>query len=316
MKIVVLDGFTLNPGDLSWDGLHALGACEVYDHSTSREALARAANADLLLTNKCVISGAMMGELPKLKYIGVSATGFNVVDVEAAAEHGIPVANVRTYGTDSVAQMVFAHILNLTQRVAHHAETTREGRWGKSRDFCYWDTPLRELAGLTLGLVGFGRIARATARIGRAFGMTVVVHTRTPSAEATDVVFCELNELFARSDVVSLHCPLTPQTEGMVNAERLASMKPTAFLVNTSRGPLIDEPALLEALKGGRIAGAGLDVLATEPPVDGNSLQNAPNCFVTPHIAWATRAARSRLLDSVVENMKAFLSGSPTNIVN
>jgi glycerate dehydrogenase len=269
----------------------------------------------MLLTNKSAISRELIEKLPDLKYIGVLATGFNVVDVEAARERDIPVSNVPTYGTDSVAQMVFAHVLNLTQQVAYHAQTTRDGRWGTARDFCYWDFPLIELAGLTLGIVGFGRIGRATARVGRGFGMKVIAHETQPVTD-DDIEICELDELFARSDVISLHCPLTPETDRMVNADRLAMMKPTAFLINTSRGPLVDEAALLEALKDGTIAGAGLDVLAVEPPLDGNPLQNARNCFVTPHIAWATRAARSRLLDTVVENMKAFIAGPPTNVVN
>lgn len=315
MKIVVLDGFTLNPGDLSWDGLHEIGDCEVYEHSTPAEAATRADGADMLLTNKCVLSRELIESLDELKYIGVSATGYNVVDVDAARERSIPVTNVPTYGTESVAQMVFAHILNLSQHVGHHAATTAGGRWGEARDFCYWDFPLIELSGLTLGIVGYGRIGRATARIGRAFGMKVMVHAPRPGDEP-DVTFCDLDELFSSSDVVSLHCPLTPATEGLVNRERLGLMKSTAFLINTSRGPLVDETALLDALNNDAIAGAGLDVLSTEPPVNGNPLQNAPNCFVTPHIAWATRAARSRLLETVVENMKSFIAGSAANVVN
>ena len=317
MKIVVLDGFTLNPGDLSWEPLKVLGDCEVYDRTRTEEVLPRAADAEVVLTNKTVLSGEQIRSLPKLKYIGVLATGYNIVDVACARERSIPVTNVPAYGTKSVAQMTLALLLELTQHVGHHAQTVREGRWTKSPDFCYWDQSLVELDGLTMGLVGYGRIGRAVGELAAAFGMNVAVSGRTNAGAAgAGVAVLDLDALFARSDVVSLHCPLTPETKHLVNRERLARMKPTAFLLNTSRGPLVDELALAEALNNRRIAGAGLDVLAVEPPHDGNPLFQAKNCYVTPHIAWATRAARARLMDTAVGNVRAFLNGQPRNVVN
>jgi len=277
----------------------------------------RARDAQIVLTNKVALGREQIDQLAELQYIGVLATGYNIVDTEAARERGIPVTNVPTYGTDSVAQMVFAHLLNLTQRVAHHGRTVAQGRWSASEDFCYWDYPLVELAGLTMGIVGFGRIGRATARLAAAFGMRVVAHdVVTPSDVPEDVEIVELDDLFRVSDAVSLHCPLTPDTQELVDRDRLALMKKTAFLINTSRGPLIDQQALAEALDSDRLAGAGLDVLTVEPPEPGNPLLAAKNCVITPHIAWATRAARSRLLNTVVSNVKAFLEGRPENVVN
>ena len=317
MHIVVLDGYTLNPGDLSWGELEKLGDCTVHDRTPPEDLVDRACAAEIVLTNKVVLSRDIIARLPRLHYVGVLATGYDVVDVAAARERGIPVANVPTYGTASVAQMAFAHLLNLTQHVAHHARTVRDGRWTASPDFCYWDYPLVELAGLTMGIVGFGRIGQTTARLALAFGMQVLYHdvlAPDPSPEGCRRV--DLDELFRESDVISLHCPLTPQTRALVNAERLSTMKPSAFLINTSRGPLIDEAALIDALNAGRIAGAGLDVLAAEPPDAGNPLYRAKNCFITPHIAWATRAARARLLDVAVRNVAAFLRGRPENVVN
>jgi len=317
MKIVVLDSYTLNPGDLSWGGLETLGECAVYDRTAPQDMVDRAGEAEIILTNKTILSADIIGRLTKLRYIGVLATGYNVVDVEAAGERGIPVTNVPSYGTMSVAQMVFAHLLNLTQHVAHHAQTVRDGRWASCPDFCYWDMPLLELAGLTLGIVGFGRIGRAVAALARAFGMKVIVHDVIVPAEMPDGCrMVELEEAFREADVLSLHCPLTPRTQKLVNAERLALMKPTAFLINTSRGPLIDEPALAEALNAGRLAGAGLDVLSTEPPAADNPLLTAENCYITPHIAWATRSARERLLNIAIDNVAAFIAGRPQNVVN
>lgn len=312
MKIVVLDGGTLNPGDLSWNGLTSLGVCEIHDRSTPEEVVARATGADALFVNKVAITREVLDRLPGLRYIGVLATGYNVVDVEAARERGVTVANVPEYGTDSVAQMVFAHILNLTQRVAEHAESVRRGDWSRSSDFCYWRFPLVELSGRVLGIVGCGRIGQRVAAIGRAFGMTVVGHSRRP---APDMTMLPLDNLFARSDVVSLHCPLTEETRGLVDARRLSLMKPTAFLVNTGRGALIDEAALAEALRAGRLAGAGLDVATREPPAPDHPLPAAPNCYLTPHIAWATLDARRRLLETAVDNLRAFLAGHPVNRV-
>jgi glycerate dehydrogenase len=321
MKIVVLDGYTLNPGDLSWEALEALGDFSVYDRTSQEELVERAGEAEIVLTNKVVLDRKVLGRLPKLKYIGVLATGFNVVDVEAARERGIPVTNVPAYSTASVAQMVFALLLELTVHVGHHAHLTRWGHWSESKDFCFWDRPLVELDGLSMGVVGFGAIGRRVAQTAKAFGMNVLVHTAHPenyrqAPEAAGVRFVGLDELFSESDVVSLHCPLTPETKGMVDARRLALMKPTAYLINTGRGPLIDEEALAAALKGKKLAGAGLDVLSSEPPPGNNPLLTAPNCFVTPHIAWATKAARERLMATVVANVRAFMDSKPQNVVN
>jgi len=308
MNIVVLDGYTLNPGDLSWDALRELGSCEIYDRSAPDEIVPRSTSAEIVLTNKVKLNGEYISSVPTLKYIGVTATGYNIVDVAAARERKVIVTNVPTYGTQSVAQMTFALLLELTQHVGHHAQTVREGRWTRSPDFCYWDYPLIELDGLTLGIIGFGRIGKMVGQLAEAFGMKVLTYSRKQPV-------AEMETLFRRSDIISLHCPLTPQTEHLVNEKRLAWMKPTAFLLNTSRGPLIDESALAKALNEGRIAGAGLDVLAVEPPTADNPLLRAKNCLITPHIAWATRAARSRLMEAVVENVRAYLTGESKNVV-
>ena len=317
MKIVVLDGYTLNPGDLSWDALEALGETTIHEYSAADEVVSNAQGADIIMPNKAVISREVIEQLPDLKYIGVQATGFNVIDLEAASEKKIVVTNIPTYGTPSVGQMVFAHLLNLTQRVAHHAETVKEGRWTSCRDFCYWDFPLTELMGLTMGIVGYGRIGQRTGDIARAFGMKVLAHDEyIKPADFPNAEFVSVDEIFKRSDAISLHCPLTPETDKLANAERLALMKPTAYLINTSRGPLVDDQALADALNAGTLAGAGLDVLSVEPPPMDNPLITAKNCFITPHIAWATRSARSRLLNTLVENAKAWIDGKPQNVVN
>ena len=316
-RIVVLDGFALNPGDLSWKPLAALGELKVYDRTSNEKVLERARNAQLVLTNKTLLMRYTLESLPELKYIGVMATGCNVVDLQAARRRSITVTNVPEYGTSSVAQMVFAHVLNLCLHVAEHGQSVSQGAWAKSPDFCYWDFPLIELAGLTMGIVGYGRIGRAVARLASAFGMHVLVNDiAMPADPGDDIKPVELDTLFRLSDIVSLHRPLTPQTEKLVSRERLKLMKPSAFLINTSRGPLVDEQALAEALNNKRIAGAGLDVLEQEPPAAENPLFTAPNCYITPHIAWATASARERLMRIVVENVKAFLSGSPQNIVS
>ncbi|NOZ07023.1 MAG: D-2-hydroxyacid dehydrogenase [Chloroflexi bacterium] len=317
MKIVVLDGYTLNPGDLSWDGLFSLGPCQIYSRTTQEDVIPRAQDAGILLTNKTRLSGKTIAQLPALRYIGVLATGFDIVDVVAAKEQGIPVTNVPAYSTQSVAQMVFAHTLNLTQHVAQHAGSVTRGDWAAAKDFCYWESPLIELAGLTMGVVGFGQIGRTVAGLARAFGMEVVFSARTPPATPpAGTTPLPLDELLRTSDVVSLHVPLTTETAQMINAGRLALMKPSAFLINTARGALIDEQALADALNSAAIAGAGLDVLVEEPPGPDHPLLHARNCFVTPHIAWATRAARARLLDVAVDNIAAFLRGAPQNVVN
>lgn len=316
MKIVVLDGYALNPGDLSWTGMEALGELTVYERTSPSEVLERSAGAEVLITNKTVITAEQMAALPQLKYIGVLATGYNVVDIDEARNRGIVVTNIPAYSTASVAQMVFAHVLNITQRVGYYATENANGRWTNSVDFCYWDTDLVELDGKKMGIVGLGNIGRATARIAQAFGMEVLVVTsKEQSALPEGMKKVTLDELFAQSDVVSLHCPLTPDTKEMVNAARLQTMKPSAILINTGRGPLVNEQDLADALNGGRIAAAGLDVLSVEPSVTGNPLLGARNCFITPHIAWATKEARIRLMDIAVNNLKSYQEGIIINNV-
>ncbi len=315
MHIVVLDGFTLNPGDLDWNELQALGSCNIYERTSPGQLLERAAKAHALLTNKTVITKVQLEKLPDLRYIGVLATGTNVVDIPAASARGIVVTNVPAYGTASVAQATMALLLELTPHAGHHSRTVRDGRWSKNPDWCYWDYPLVELAGLTMGIVGFGRIGAAVAKLAAAFGMKILACTPNPRRLPGWVGKAELDELFRSSDVVSLHCPLTPETRNLVNTERLALMKPTAFLLNTSRGGLVDEQALALALNTGKLAGAALDVLTTEPPPMNHPLFAARNCLITPHQAWATRAARIRLMKTAVENLGAFTNGRPRNVV-
>ena len=316
MKIIVLDGYGLNPGDLTWKGFEELGELTVYDRTFPSELLERAAGAEALVTNKTLITSENMDALPDLKYIGVLATGYNVVDIDAAKARGIVVTNIPAYSTASVAQMVFAHILNITQRVGYYADENKQGRWTKNADFCYWDTHLVELQGKKMGIVGFGNIGQATARIAQAFGMEVCVYSSKPQfALPSGIKKMELDELFGECDVVSLHCPLTPDTKEMVNAERLSKMKPNAILINTGRGPLINERDLADALNEGKIAAAGLDVLSVEPSVEGNPLLGARNCFITPHIAWATLEARTRLMEIAVQNLKSYQKGQIVNNV-
>jgi glycerate dehydrogenase len=315
-KIVVVDGYCLNPGDLSWRRLEELGSCTIYERTPPNQLIERTAAAEILLTNKATLSRDTISALPQLKYIGVTATGYNIVDVEAAGERGVVVTNVPTYGTASVAQMVFAHILNLTQRVADHAASVRDGEWANSADWCFWNFPLLELDGLTMGIVGYGRIGRATAQLARAFGMQVIAYNRSPIDPSNPVRSVDLNTVFRESDVVSLHCPLTPETRHLISRERLALMKSTALLINTSRGPLVDEAALADALNHGTLAGAGLDVMEIEPPANRNPLYSAKNCYITPHIAWATQASRQRLLDTAIDNVAKYLQGTPQNVVN
>ena len=314
MKIVVLDGYGLNPGDLSWNGMNALGELTVYDRTSPSEMLERSQGAEVLITNKTLITADNMAELPELKYIGVLATGYNVVDIDAAKARGIVVTNIPAYSTASVAQMVFAHVLNITQRVGYYADENTKGRWTDSVDFCYWDTNLVELDGKKMGIVGYGNIGKATARIALAFGMEVLAYTSKEQKDLPQgVKKVTLDELFVESDVISLHCPLTPDTKELVNAKRLSMMKSSAILINTGRGPLVNEQDLANALNEGRIAGAGLDVLSVEPSVAGNPLLSAKNCFITPHIAWATKEARTRLMDIAVNNLKSYQEG---NIIN
>ncbi len=310
MNIVILDGYTLNPGDLSWEPLQALGHCDIYDRTPAEAVVQRAAHAEIVFTNKTLLYRSEIFQLPKLQYIGVLATGYNVVDVQVARERQIVVTNVPAYGTPSVAQMVFALLLELTQQVGLHALGVRRGRWSNQANFCYWDKPMIALENLTMGIVGLGAIGQQVAKLAQAFGMQVLACQRTPVAGNVD-----LESLFQQSDVISLHCPLTPETQHLVNAQRLALMKPSAFLINTSRGPLVDEEALAHALRSGQIAGAGLDVLTVEPPKIDNPLFKLENCFITPHIAWATQTARQTLLDIAVANLQAFLKGEPQNVV-
>lgn len=316
MNICVLDSFTLNPGDLSWDELQQLGSCEIHDRTPAHEIIARATNADIVLTNKAPLARETIVALSKLKYIGVLATGTNVVDLITARERNIPVTNIPTYGSRSVAQATIALLLELTNRIGHHAQRVRDGAWTRATDWCFWDSPLVELDGLTLGIVGYGRIGAAVADLAHALGMNIIAYSPSQKPAPLFVKFVDLETVLRASDVISLHCPLTPQTQKLVNAERLATMKPSAFLLNTSRGPLVDEAALAEALNSGRLAGAGLDVLSVEPPPANNPLLQAKNCVITPHNAWGTRAARFRLMKIALENVRAFLNGKPQNVVN
>ena len=310
--IVILDGFTANPGDISWAAIEALGNCKIYDRTGEADVVARAADADIVLTNKTLITQKSLAALPRLRYIGVLATGYNTVDVQAAQQRGILVCNVPEYSTPNVTQAVFALLLELTNRTGHHSQTVHEGRWSASPDFCYWDGELVELAGRTLGIVGYGRIGKAVAAVGRAFGMQILAHRRSAS---DDPQFVSLDRLLSESDVVSLHCPLVPDTKELINAAKLAQMKPSAFLINTARGALIHEPDLAAALNTERIAGAGLDVLSVEPPLASNPLLSARNCVLTPHVAWATRNARLRLLEVTAANIRSYLLNRPQNVI-
>ncbi|MCF6333349.1 MAG: D-2-hydroxyacid dehydrogenase [Draconibacterium sp.] len=316
MKIVVLDGYALNPGDLSWEGIEKLGDCTVYNRTLPELTVERAKNADAVTTNKVVFDRKLISELPKLKYIGVLATGFNVVDVVAAKEAGIVVTNIPTYSTDSVAQMVFSHILNFAQNVSVHANSVSRGDWIKSIDFSYWKTPQIELVGKTMGIIGFGQIGQAVAKIGLAFGMKIIFNNRSKKETDLDANQVELNELLSESDFISINCPLTNENSGFINKNTIEKMKSTAFLVNTGRGLLINEQDLADALNSEKIAGAGLDVLSLEPATENNPLPKAKNCFITPHIAWATIEARARLMNIATQNIKAFLDGNPQNVVS
>lgn len=318
MKIVVLDGNTLNPGDLSWEELEKLGEVTIYDRTPGDKIIERAKEAQVIITNKTPITKAIIDALPEIKYIGVLATGYNVVDFNYAKAKGIPVTNIPTYGTTAVSQHAFALILELCHHVQEHSTAVRRGDWTKSTDFCFWNYPLIELAGKTIGIIGFGRIGQKTADIATAFGMNVVAFDMYKSDQSfrNNFKWSEIDELLSQSDFVSLHCPLLPETEGIINKVSLKMMKKSAFLINTSRGPLVVEQDLAEALNDGIIAGAGLDVLSIEPPNSSNPLLNAKNCLLTPHIAWAAKESRSRLMNTAVENVKAYLSGKPQNVIN
>lgn len=316
MKIVILDSYSANPGDLSWEALENLGQLTAYDRTKPSETVARAAEADIVLTNKVVISKEVIAQLPQLKYIGVLATGYNVVDVEAAHARGIVVTNVPAYSTESVAQMVFAHLLTVTNRTEHYAIQNRSGRWTANPDFCYWDFPHQELAGKTFGIVGLGHIGQRVAQIAQAFAMKVKALTsKAPETLPAGIEKATIEELLATSDVLSLHCPLTDSTRHMINAAALQQMKPSAILINTGRGPLIDDQAVADALAEGRLAAFCADVLTEEPPKADNPLLGQPNAFITPHIAWASTEARIRLLRVATDNVQAFLNGAPVNMV-
>jgi glycerate dehydrogenase len=316
LKIVILDGFALNPGDLSWDSMKNLGECTFYDRTSPAEVFERAIGADALITNKVVISKALIDQLPQLKYIGVTATGYNVVDIQAAVERKITVTNIPAYSTDSVAQLVFSHILNVANRVELHATSVRNGDWTKSPDFSYSKSAQVELAGKTLGIVGYGQIGQKVAEIGKAFGMKVIFQNRSVKTDLpSGVTQKSLTEVFTESDFISLNCPLTAENKEFVNSALLSKMKSTSVLINTGRGGLISEQNLAEALNSGQIAAACLDVLSTEPPAGDNPLITAKNCFITPHIAWATFEARQRLLSITVDNLRSFIAGTQKNVI-
>lgn len=316
-NIVILDGFTVNPGDLSWDAFKEMGNLIVYDRTAPGEVVERAADADIVLTNKVVLDRTVIESLPRLKYIGVLATGYNVVDLQAAASRGVMVTNIPAYSSDSVAQMTFAHILNITNRVEHYAQLNANGRWTVNPDFCYWDTPLTELSGKVLGIVGLGNIGSKVARIARDFGMDVFALTSKDSASLPEgIQKTTLDGLLAVSDVITLHCPLNDNTKQLICAETIAKMKQGTIVINTGRGPLVNENDVAEALCSGQLGGYGADVLFSEPPTPDNPLLQAPNAYITPHIAWATTEARIRLVEAAAKNVKAFLGGAPINVVN
>lgn len=317
MKIVILDAYVTNPGDLEWGNLDELGQCVMYDRTSRDQILERCKDADVVLTNKVPFKRETLEALPNLKYIGVMATGYNIIDTVAAKETGVVVTNIPAYSTNSVAQMVFAHILNITLHVQKHSDEVHSGKWSRNSDFCFWSTPLIELHGQTIGIIGLGSIGMAVARIALGFGMKVIAYTSKAQMQLPkEIKKVELNELFEQSDILSLHAPLTDDTRNIVNAKTLALMKPTGIIINTSRGPLINEDDLAEALKNKTIYAAGIDVMSQEPPKADNPLLGVENCFITPHIAWASLAARKRLMEILIDNLKAFIDGKPINRVN
>lgn len=317
MKIVVLDGYTENPGDLSWAPLEALGETVIYDRTPAGKTVERIGDAEAVLTNKTVLADEIMAACPKLTYIGVLATGYNVVDTEAAKRRGITVTNIPTYGTDTVGQFAIALLLEICHRIGCHDKTVHEGRWESSVDWCYWDYPLLELAGKTMGIIGFGRIGQVTGRIAKALGMRVLACDSCPCESGRALAeYVSLDELLAEADVISLHCPLTSETKGLINKERIEKMKDGVILINNSRGPLVEEQDLADALNSGKVYAAGLDVVSTEPIRSDNPLLRAKNCIITPHISWASRESRQRLMDIAVENLRQFMNGTPVHVVN
>lgn len=319
MKSVILDGYTINPGDLSWDGLRSFGELTVYDRTEKEEDIivSRIGDAEAVFTSKVPITEGVLQRCPNIRFVSTLATGYNVIDTAACRKRGIPVCNVPAYGTAAVAQAAFALLLELCVGAGHHSRAVHEGRWNSCRDFCFWDRPIVELSGKTMGIIGFGSIGKAVGRIARAFGMEVLATGSRPTEEGRAIAaYVTLEELLANADVISLHCPLFPETEKIINRETIAKMKDGVLLLNTGRGPLVDEQALAEALESGKVGGAGLDVLAAEPPTDANPLLHAPNCVITPHLAWASLEARGRLIDITCENLRQFLAGTPINVVN
>lgn len=318
MKIVILDAYTSNPGDLSWEKFEQLGEIYVYERTARDEILERCKDADIILNNKVILDREILEQLPRLKYIGILATGYNIVDIKAATELGITVCNVPTYSTRAVAQLTFALILEFYNHVAAHDEAVHSGEWSSCKDFCFQKTPLLELSGKTLGIVGFGKIGQEVAKIADALGMNILCAVRSPKPKPSfeNFKFVSLDELAEMSDIISFHCPLTKETQGLVNAEFISKMKSNAIIINTARGPIIDEKALATALDSGKIAGAAVDVLSCEPPKNDNPLLSCKNCIITPHIAWAGFETRERLLDAVYKNLKAFLDGNAINVVN
>lgn len=318
MKIINLDASALNPGDLSWDVLNQFGEVTLYQKTESEdEAIRRIGDHEIVLVNKVPITETLLAACPNIQLICVQATGYNIVDIAACARRGIPVCNVPDYGTAAVAQFTLALMLELCHRIGYHDTAVHEGKWCRSKSFCFWDTPQMELGGKTLGIIGFGRIGQAVAKLAQAFGMRVIAHSRRKTREGCQIApYVDLNTLLRESDFISLHCPLTPENTGMVNAEFLNSMKGGSFLINTARGGLLDEQAVADALRSGKLAGAAVDVVTEEPMKEYNPLLTAPNCIITPHIAWAPRESRQRLLDCCVDNIRAFLAGNPQNVVN
>ncbi|MDR1971981.1 MAG: D-2-hydroxyacid dehydrogenase [Treponema sp.] len=320
MKIVILDGYTENPGDLSWEGFEKLGELTVYDRSSltgSLESISRIGNADVVITNKTPITAELIAACPSIRYIGLLATGYNVVDLGAAKARGITVCNIPAYGTDAVGQFAIALLLEICHHIGHHDKAVKQGRWEKSADWCFWDFPLIELAGKTMGIIGFGRIGQTTGRIAKAMNMRVIAHDANPNAAGKSIAdYVNLDELFSRSHVIALHCPLFPETQGIINKTTIAKMRDGVIILNNSRGPLVVEQDLADALNSGKVYAAGLDVVSTEPIRGDNPLLRAKNCIITPHISWAPKESRGRLMDIAVENLAAFIRGSPVNVVN
>lgn len=320
MKIVILDGYTENPGDLSWDELGKLGELTVYDRTSltdEQESIDRIGDAEIVFTNKTPITRAILDACPSIRFIAVLATGYNVVDVAYAKEKGIPVSNVPAYGTDAVAQFAIALLLEVCHHIGHHDKAVKEGRWESNPDFCFWDYPLIELTGKTMGIVGFGRIGQGTGRIAKALGMKVIAHDLYESEQGKEIAtYVTMDELFAQADVISLHCNLTPENTGLINKENIARMKDGVILINNSRGQLVNEQDLTDALNSGKVAAAGLDVVSSEPIKGDNPLLKAKNCLITPHISWAPKESRQRIMDCSVQNVQAYLAGKPVNVVN